>query len=79
MGTKVTGSNARKVPYWLVALWTHSSLVFDADAHNAAPRKRPAHRSRSCRAEHGGVAAVQGVGPSWTLPTKLTLWPVPQR
>ena len=63
----------------VVGLVHAHQLVLDADAHQIGLVHAGLVGHDHARAHQGGVAAVQAWGPSWTLPTKLTLWPVPQR
>ena len=79
MGTNMIGSKPRKVPYWLSALCTHTSS-FSMRMPTRSVSYTP---GSSVTIMPGRIRVVlrpfRAWGPSWTLPTKLTLWPVPQR
>ena len=70
---------ARKVPYWLSALCTHTSS-FSMRMPTRSVSYTPGSSVTIIPGASGWCCGRSGRGgPSWTLPTKLTLWPVPQR
>lgn len=75
-GQRTEGQEGAVLVVGLVVALQH---ILNADTHLTGFVHARLIGDDHARLEHRGVAAVQGVGASWTLPTKLTLWPVPQR